>query len=520
MEFLKTKNGKSLLLSGTACVFVIAVILILSGTVGGLNIMGDSVQRINIKDANVNSISEKLYTGKPVTPNVVINYRGIALKKNVDYRLTYKNNINVGTASIIIAGTKKYVGTRTVTFKISKNPTVKVNNVATPGKTDTRTNTVTPGKVTSKTDTVKNSVTQNKVTDTKTNTPTPSKTTTKNQVTSLSQLKISPIANQFYTGRAVTPALNVVTSTGKKLVVNKDYTVKYTNNVNIGIATVEVNGKGSYLDSAKATFKIVGNIANVVISQIPAQVYTTKAITPVLVVKFGNTVLKNGVDYTVAYKNNVNPGVATVTVTGKGNYAGTKSATFTIINPISIVDVNGRSGGKCSTEWAQFRVQNTKNRLTKAEYSDDNGKTWTTFLDSNLVRSADGKTWTIKLRKNHSNFKIRVTDAAGLQKVVGPYTICNRPFVVENANRNLVTGVCGKGNVTFNVTDKTNTIITKAEISTDNKKWTVLGKNNFIKKSNSVWQIIIRKTYNKYYIRMTNGHGVVQTFGPYKSCVK
>ena len=40
--------------------------------------------------------------------------------------------------------------------------------------------------------------------------------------------------------------------------------------------------------------------------------------------------LKEGADYTVAYTNNVEPGTATVTVTGVGKYSGTVSATFTI----------------------------------------------------------------------------------------------------------------------------------------------------------------------------------------------
>ena len=40
--------------------------------------------------------------------------------------------------------------------------------------------------------------------------------------------------------------------------------------------------------------------------------------------------LKEGADYTVAYTNNIEPGTATVTVTGAGKYSGTASATFTI----------------------------------------------------------------------------------------------------------------------------------------------------------------------------------------------
>lgn len=58
--------------------------------------------------------------------------------------------------------------------------------------------------------------------------------------------------------------------------------------------------------------------------------YNKTAHTPVATVKDGDTTLVLDTDYTVAYADNVNAGTATVTVTGKGNYGGTATATFTI----------------------------------------------------------------------------------------------------------------------------------------------------------------------------------------------
>lgn len=69
------------------------------------------------------------------------------------------------------------------------------------------------------------------------------------------------------------------------------------------------------------------------------QVYSGKALTPKPTVKLGSKVLVASTDYTVAYKNNVNAGTATVTVTGKGYYSGTKSATF----KIAAVSISGAS---------------------------------------------------------------------------------------------------------------------------------------------------------------------------------
>lgn len=63
-------------------------------------------------------------------------------------------------------------------------------------------------------------------------------------------------ATLAYNGKTQTPSITV-TYKGKKLS-NKYYTAKYTNNKNIGTATVTVTGKGTYKKcSGKATFKIV-----------------------------------------------------------------------------------------------------------------------------------------------------------------------------------------------------------------------------------------------------------------------
>lgn len=58
--------------------------------------------------------------------------------------------------------------------------------------------------------------------------------------------------------------------------------------------------------------------------------YTGSALKPSVTVKLGSTKLKQGTDYTVSYKNNKNAGTATVTVTGKGSFSGTKTASFKI----------------------------------------------------------------------------------------------------------------------------------------------------------------------------------------------
>ena len=74
------------------------------------------------------------------------------------------------------------------------------------------------------------------------------------------------------------------------------------------------------------------NIASAAISiEESTFIYTGTQITPVITVKdSSNNILVENKDFTITYSDNVNAGTATVTVTGKGNYTGTISKSFTI----------------------------------------------------------------------------------------------------------------------------------------------------------------------------------------------
>ena len=146
----------------------------------------------------------------------------------------------------------------------------------------------------------------------------------------LSECQIT-VKNQTYTGKALKPTVTVKYG-AVKLTQNTDYTLKYANNKNAGTAKVTVTGMGSYVGSADVTFKIAkAKITKCTLTE-KDQTYTGKALKPAVKVTYNKAKLKNGTDYTVTYKNNTNIGVATVTVTGKGNYTGTKKLTFNI-NP-------------------------------------------------------------------------------------------------------------------------------------------------------------------------------------------
>ncbi len=68
------------------------------------------------------------YNGKAQTPTVVVkDAEGVTLSKNIDYKVTYKNNVNPGVGSAVITFIgDDYEGSKTLTFKITPTATAKI----------------------------------------------------------------------------------------------------------------------------------------------------------------------------------------------------------------------------------------------------------------------------------------------------------------------------------------------------------------------------------------------------------
>ena len=229
-----------------------------------------TVTQPTIANATISAISDQNYTGYAITPSVTVKLGGSTLVLNRDYTLSYTNNTNVGTAIVTVTGIGNYTGSsKTASFRI-----------------------VTP---------------------------------------SVANATITTIPNQTYTGYAICPSLTVYSNNGL-LREGTDYTVSYTNNVNIGTATVVITGIGRYSGTKTANFRINGPTLNAAtIAAIPDQIYTGSEIKPSLTVTVNNITLISNVDYYASYSNNRNAGTATVTITGRGNYTGTRTATFRIL---------------------------------------------------------------------------------------------------------------------------------------------------------------------------------------------
>jgi len=110
--------------------------------------------------------------------------------------------------------------------------------------------------------------------------------------------------------------------TGNKATDKGDYTATVTAKATSANFTGEATAQWSITAEDAAAFTVTLDPTSFV--------YDGTAKTPAVTVQDGSAVLTENTHYTVAYENNVNAGQGKVTVTGKGNYSGTKEATFTI----------------------------------------------------------------------------------------------------------------------------------------------------------------------------------------------
>ena len=149
---------------------------------------------------------------------------------------------------------------------------------------------------------------------------------------SLANAKLA-IPSLTYTGKVQTPAVSV-TLGGATLVQGRDYraTISPATVKAVGTYSVTVEGVGAYRGTLKGSFKVnAADISSAQIQAIGSQNYTGRAVTPQPKVTWQGVTLAAGTDYTVSYANNVNAGAAKLTISGKGNFTGTKSASFSIV---------------------------------------------------------------------------------------------------------------------------------------------------------------------------------------------
>lgn len=228
----------------------------------------------SVNTLTASSIKAQKYTGKALTPKLTLKdpMTRKTLKSGTHYTLTYENNVNAGTASIVIQGIEAngYVGTRRVTFTIQPCEIKKVN-----------------AKILDK--------------------------------------KI------YYTGTAQTPRVSL---TYKKmgLVQGRDYQISYSSNTSKGKGIITLTGIGNYTSTRILKFTISARKmkeANIVMSA-TQDTYDGPTQYPTISVSYNGITLRQGTDYTISYPKSLKAGKNTIKVKGRVNFTGTVSLKFTV----------------------------------------------------------------------------------------------------------------------------------------------------------------------------------------------
>lgn len=237
----------------------------------------------------VSVTSSVSFTGSNITPSVTVKVAGRTLTNGTDYTVSYSNNKNVGTSNVYVYGKGNYSGSLSAKFDIV-----------------------------------------------------PAKQQIQKLETKYKGFYIDWAQKGSATGYDVEYSVkaNMSGAVSKHLTANKPDTLTVsglagdkTYYVRVRSYT-NVNGKvyyGAWSD-IKSIKTANNDITKATVSGISTKAFTGKAIKQNVTVKVGNTVLKNGTDYTVSYSNNKKVGKATVKITGKGKYGGVITKTFKI-NP-------------------------------------------------------------------------------------------------------------------------------------------------------------------------------------------
>ena len=442
-------------------------------------------------DLTISDIDAQSYTGTAIEPEITVTCGTKTLVQDTDYTVEYSDNINVGTATVTVTGIGNYTGTGSKTFEITAKSLDGVDIGSIADKTYTGSAikpsvTVKDGTKTLKVMTDYTlSYSSNKAVGTATVTITGkgnytgTRTTTFQIVPKAADLTISEIDDQSYTGAAIEPEITVTCGT-KTLVQDTDYTIEYSDNTNAGTATVTVTGIGNYSGTGSTTFEITAkSIAGVKISSIADKTYTGSEIKPSVTVKDGTKTLTKDTDYTVKYSNNINAGTAKVTVSGIGNYQGTKTATFQIVpkaTALTITDIDDQSytgtaiepditvtcGTKTLVQDTDYTVEYSDNinvgtaTVTVTGIGNYSGTGSTTFeitaksLDNVKIGSISDKTYTGSV----INPSVTVKDGTKTLKADTDYTLS---YSNNTAVGTAIVTVTGKGNysgtrtTTFNI---------------------------------------------------------------------
>lgn len=369
------------------------------------------------------------YTGSAVEPEVEViptlpELVGKELVKDTDYTVEYTNNVNAGEATAIIKGIGNYTGVVEKKFNVVASfadADIQVEDqfytgteVKAPLTITCGGNTLVLGE-----DYDVNYWSDNNWETSATATITPLKqwysgsarNVDYNIVFDPKMLTVSGYNNEYaYTGNPIKPNFVVSTPSGTNISYDPD-AIKYENSntgegdcTSIGTitATIPLN-VGSKTCEVTATYDIIGKNINLChIVPLYDNVYTGSKIYPPVLIWTRNPdgslgeLLTEGVDYTLKYSDNINPGVGKIEITGIGNYIATVTKYFNIVAP-DVLSLSGTALSDTSVRLNWLRNAHiTGYEIYSADSSKKYGSTTGTSFDIGSLKQATNYTFKVR----------------------------------------------------------------------------------------------------------------------------
>ncbi len=298
------------------------------------------------------------YTGNAIKPDVLITFNNslgedIELTKDVDYTLTYTDNVKAGTATVTATLKGNFNGTLTKEFIIQADlATAKVAKIADQFYTGSAIYpavTITCGgntlvadedyivsyysndgySTSGKVIIVASPDTEYYIGET---------SASFSIVFDSSVLTISGVEDTYYyTGSPIVPDVVVTTPAGDVIKVDSLTYIDEdggSDHTSVGTVTLGINiTVGDDTTTLYDSFEIVErSVATCDIIYLQTMTYTGSALTPPVYLVYNGSNLVEDEDYVVSYSNNVNPTKGTITITGIGNYNGQTTVDFNIIS--------------------------------------------------------------------------------------------------------------------------------------------------------------------------------------------
>lgn len=326
------------------------------------------------KNVTVGSV---IFDGTEQEPTVKVVVGSKKLTEGTDYTVEFSDNVNVGTATATVTGKGNYSGTVTKNFTINPLPLSKVKIELKEGEGVYGDDF--DGKVLASYDMFQvtyNDVDVSHLVDFKsayTSSNTKVRVTVSSSNDNITGSKyadfaimhelnatdftVAEIRDQIYTGEEIEPTVTVKGSVNGKTVTLKkgtDYELSYVDNVDVGIGTVVITGKGAYSGELSQIFNInqrAINASGITFVMGNALYEDGAVVTPNIVIFDGERMLEEDSDYFVVCDATAK-GTATATIYGSGNYDGSVDKKFTVVEKtFDNADIEIKIGSKLAEDY-------------------------------------------------------------------------------------------------------------------------------------------------------------------------